>query len=295
MQQLSKLIVAANWRDYEVLDCGDGEKLERWSDRVLVRPDPQVIWPRRNPDLWKNCDAVYRRSSSGGGSWTFLKKLPDSWVMRYEKLRFKVRPTGFKHLGLFPEQQPNWDWIAESIARAKRKIALLNLFGYTGGATVAAAAAGADVCHVDAARGMVEWCRENAALCNLRAAPIKYIVDDCPAFVRRELRRGRLYDAIVMDPPAFGRGRRGEVWKLEDNLWDLLRDCARLLSPNPLFLLLNAYAAGLSPLAPAGMVAAALEGRGGRIEYGEIGLPVKSDGRILPCGVYCRWAPSPTA
>jgi len=289
MIQSGKLLIADKWTDYELLDCGDGQKLERWGPYIFIRPDPQVIWPKVSPGLWKNCDAIYQRSSSGGGAWNFVRKIPEYWTINYHSFKFKVRPTGFKHLGLFPEQQANWDWIMDMINGAQRPVSVLNLFGYTGGATIAAAAANASVCHVDAARGMVDWCRENAALCGLAEAKIKYIVDDCLAFIRREIRRGKSYDAIIMDPPSFGRGKRGEVWKLEDNLWELLDECRKLLGKNPLFLLVNAYTANLSPLVLANMVGASLKDRGGCIESGEIGLPVKSDGKILPCGIYCRW------
>ena len=289
MIQSGKLLIADKWTDYELLDCGDGQKLERWGPYIFIRPDPQVIWPKVSPGLWKNCDAIYQRSSSGGGDWNFVRNIPEYWTINYHSFKFKVRPTGFKHLGLFPEQQANWDWIMDMINGAQRPVSVLNLFGYTGGATIAAAAANASVCHVDAARGMVDWCRENAALCGLAEAKIKYIVDDCLAFIRREIRRGKSYDAIIMDPPSFGRGKRGEVWKLEDNLWELLDECRKLLGKNPLFLLVNAYTANLSPLVLANMVGASLKDRGGCIESGEIGLPVKSDGKILPCGIYCRW------
>ena len=287
--QSSKLLVADQWTDYELLDCGEGQKLERWGKYIFIRPDPQVIWPKVSAELWNNYDAIYQRSSSGGGAWNFVRKIPEHWIINYRSFKFKVRPTGFKHLGLFPEQQANWDWIIDTIKGAQRPVSVLNLFGYTGGATIAAASANASVCHVDAARGMVDWCRENAALCGLEKAPIKYIVDDCLAFIRREIRRGRTYDAIIMDPPSFGRGKRGEVWKLEDNLWELLDECQKLLAKNPLFMLVNAYTANLSPLVLANMLRAILRNRGGRLESGEIGLPVKSDGKILPCGIYCRW------
>lgn len=288
MIKTNSLLVADKWTDYEILDCGEGQKLERWGKYVFIRPDPQVIWPKASPEAWENCDAIYRRSSRGGGAWEFKRKLPDSWLISYGRLKFKVRPTGFKHLGLFPEQQVNWDWIMETIGNAKRPVKLLNLFGYTGGATVASAAAGASVCHVDAARGMVQWCRENMALCGMESAKVKYIVDDCFAYVKREIRRGNFYDAVIMDPPSFGRGKKGEIWKLEDNLWELLDLCRQLMASQPLFMLVNAYTANLSPLVLANMVGAVLKG-GGRIEGGEIGLPVRSDGKILPCGIYCRW------
>jgi len=287
--QSIKLLVADKWTDYELLDCGDGQKLERWGRHVFIRPDPQVIWPKSAGELWGNCDAVYYRSSTGGGAWEFKSKLPVSWTINYRQFSFKVRPTGFKHLGLFPEQQANWDWISETVKNAKRPVKVLNLFGYTGAATVAAASSGASVCHVDAAKAMVEWCKENMALSGLGAAKVKYLVDDCLGFVRREIRRGNIYDAIIMDPPSFGRGKRGELWKLEDNLWELLTECRKLLAQQPLFVLVNAYTANLSPLVLANMVGTILKDCGGRMEGGEIGLPVKSDGKILPCGIYSRW------
>lgn len=290
MIESCKLLIADKWRDYALLDCGDGQKLERWGQYTCIRPDPQVIWPKAAPELWKNYDAIYQRSS-GGGAWGFARSLPAHWILNYHSLKFKVRPTGFKHLGLFPEQQANWDWIIDTVGKEKSRVSVLNLFGYTGGATVAAASAGASVCHVDAARGMVDWCRENAALCGLEKAPIKYLVDDCIGFVRREIRRGNRYGAIIMDPPSFGRGKRGELWKLEDNLWELLDLCRQVLAPQPLFLLINSYTANLSPLVLADMVGAAISRGHGRIGSGEIGLPVKSDGKILPCGIYCRWTP----
>jgi 23S rRNA (cytosine1962-C5)-methyltransferase len=285
----TKLLIAGKWTDYEILDSGEGQKLERWGKFIVIRPDPQVIWPKTSPEIWKHHDAVYHRSSKGGGSWEFKSKLPDSWVISYQQFKFKVRPTGFKHLGLFPEQQANWDWIGETVKNAKRPVRIINLFGYTGGATVAAAGAGAAVCHVDAARGMVAWCRENMMLSELGNAKVKYIVDDCIAFVKREIRRGNLYDAIIMDPPSFGRGKHGEVWELEDNLWELLDLCRKLFDQHPLFMLVNAYTANLSPVVLSNMVDTVLKERGGSMEGGEIGLPVKSDGKILPCGIYCRW------
>lgn len=289
MIQTSSLLIADKWKDYEVLDCGAGQKLERWGQYLLIRPDPQVIWPKASPEAWKNYDAIYHRSALGGGAWEFKSRMPDAWLINYRQFKFKVKPTGFKHLGLFPEQQANWDWIIETIGPAPRLVKVLNLFGYTGGATIAAAAAGAGVCHVDAARGMVAWCRENMALCGLANAQVKYIVEDCLAFVRREIRRGNLYDALIMDPPSFGRGKNSEVWKLEDNLWELLDLCRKLLAPAPLFMLVNAYTANLSPVVLADLVGVALKGRAGRLAAGEIGLPVKSDGKLLPCGIYCRW------
>lgn len=283
------LLLAGNWDDYKLLDGGDGMKQERWGDIVLVRPDPQIIWPKSARKSWDDYDAIYRRSELGGGRWEFKRVLPKFWTVRYRHLTFKVRPTNFKHLGLFPEQAVNWDWLGERIKGRKAPVRLLNLFGYTGGATVAAASAGANVCHVDAAAGMVEWCRENAALNGLAEHPIRYIVDDCLAFVRREIRRQKRYDAIVMDPPSFGRGLRGEVWKLEEQLWELLVESSKLLTNNPLLLLLNCYTAHISPLVVANMVSDILACRRGRLASGELGLPFQNSVKILPCGIYCRW------
>lgn len=285
----SPILLADQWTDYELLDCGDGMKQERWGDVVLVRPDPQIIWPRRSGHEWSGCDAIYRRNSKGGGAWEFRRALPDHWMIGYGGLAFKIRPTGFKHTGLFPEQAVNWDWFSTLIREAGRPVSVLNLFGYTGGATVAAAGAGASVCHVDAADGMVRWCRENMALSGLAGRPVRYMVEDCLKFVRREIRRGRRYDAIIMDPPSFGRGQKGEIWKLEDHLWGLLGDCRQLLSEKPLFFLLNAYTAFLSPTVLRNLLREIMSDAGGELLAGEIGLPVSADGKILPCGVFCRW------
>jgi 23S rRNA (cytosine1962-C5)-methyltransferase len=291
------LLVADRWRDYRLLDCGDGMKQERWGVYTLVRPDPQIIWPRHREKpgaRWEDWDGFYHRSESGGGRWEFRRELPEQWQIGYAPLglTFKIRPTSFKHTGLFPEQAVNWDWFSEKIKSARaagREVAVLNLFGYTGAATVAAAAAGASVCHVDAAEGMVKWCRENAALSGLGDAPIRYIVDDCLKFARREARRERRYDAIIMDPPTYGRGKAGEMWRLEDHLWELLEACRALLSEQPLFFLINAYTARLSPTVVANLLAELLADHGGAISAGEVGLPVQRDGKILPCGIYGRW------
>jgi len=286
----TNLLVARDWRDYELLDTGDGMKLERWGAFVLARPDPQVIWPRTSD--WKDWDGWYHRSDKGGGRWEVRKKLPMSWTADYGQLRFKISPTGFKHTGLFPEQAVNWDWCGERIRSAKtagREVSVLNLFGYTGAATVAAAAAGASVCHVDAAKGMVEWCRENARLSKLSEAPIRYIVDDCVAFVKREIRRGRKYDAIIMDPPSYGHGAGGEVWKMETHFWPLLEDCRKLLSETPLFFLVNAYTTGLSSTALGNVMTLLLSSMGGRLSTGEVGLPIEKSGLTLPCGICGRW------
>lgn len=285
-------LLSDRWREYELLDAGSGLKMERWGEVVLVRPDPQVLWPKRGGGEWKDWDGFYHRSETGGGRWEFRRQLPDSWNLRYDAFTFRIRPTDFKHTGLFPEQAVNWDWCAQKIQAARadrREVSVLNLFGYTGAATVACAAAGASVCHVDAAKGMVQWCRENAALSGLAAAPIRYITDDCLQFVRREARRGRRYDAIILDPPSYGRGAAGEVWKLQTDLWDLLLECRALLSERPLFLLLNSYAAGLSPLVVQNLLSELFPARGGKITAGELGLPIRSDGKVLPCGVCGRW------
>ncbi len=285
------LLTADQWNDYALLDCGDGMKQERWGDHILVRPDPQIIWPRRSGRPWEDCDAIYHRSSKGGGNWEFRTRLPEEWTIGYRDLKFRIRPTNFKHTGLFPEQAVNWDWFSRLIAASGRPVDVLNLFGYTGAATVAAAKAGASVCHVDAAKGMVDWCRRNAELSGLAEAPIRYIADDCLKFVRREIRRGRRYDAIIMDPPSFGRGKGGETWKLENDLWPFLQECRKLLSEQPLFFLINAYTAYLSPTVLANLLTEALRdlGDAGTFASGEVGLPVQSDGKILPCGIFARW------
>ena len=291
------LIVADRWQDYQLLDCGDGMKQEKWGPYTLVRPDPQIIWPRSGAaKKWDDWDGFYHRSETGGGQWEYRQKLPEEWTVRYDALTFRIHPTSFKHTGLFPEQAVNWDWFSQKIREARaggREISVLNLFGYTGAATVAAAAAGASVCHVDAAEGMVKWCRENVALSGLVDAPIRYIVDDCLKFVRREIKRGRKYDAIIMDPPTYGRGSTGEMWRLEDHLWELLGECRALLSGTPLFFLINAYTARLSPTVVANLLAELFHGRGGAITAGEVGLPIRRDGKVLPCGIYGRWEAGP--
>jgi 23S rRNA (cytosine1962-C5)-methyltransferase len=292
--QRPALIVADRWRDYQLLDCGLGMKQERWGPHILVRPDPQIIWPRSGgAAAWEQWDGCYHRSETGGGRWEFRRPLPVYWEIGYGALRFKIRPTSFKHTGLFPEQAVNWDWFAEKIRAARaagREVSVLNLFGYTGAATCAAAAAGASVCHVDAAEGMVKWCRENIALSGLADAPVRTITDDCMKFVRREIKRGHRYDAIIMDPPVYGRGSGGEMWKLEDHLWSLLRECREVLGDRPLFFLINAYTARLSPTVVVNLLAALLHDiPGGTITGGEVGLPIQRDGKTLPCGIYGRW------
>jgi 23S rRNA (cytosine1962-C5)-methyltransferase len=286
------LLLADQWQDYQLLDTGDGMKCERWGEFTLVRPDPQIIWPRRGGKPWTGWDAFYHRSEKGGGQWEFKRRLPESWTVRYKKLSFQIKPTSFKHTGLFPEQAPNWDWCSERIVAARaagREVSVLNLFGYTGAASVAAAAAGAQVCHVDAAKGMVDWCGVNAETSGLKRESIRYIVDDCVKFVRREVKRGRRYDALIMDPPSYGRGANGELWKLETHLWGLLEECRAVLSESPLFFLINAYTTGLSPTVLANLLAELMHDHSGAISTGEVGLPIQADGRVLPCGIYGRW------
>ena len=282
--------LADAWKDYEVLDTSGGEKLERWGKYVLVRPDPQVIWntPKDDP-LWRKYDARYARSSTGGGKWANLR-LPEHWQGKYRELTFNVKPMNFKHTGVFPEQAANWDFIMETIRGAGRPINALNLFAYTGGATLACAAAGASVCHVDAAKGMVAWAKENAKSSGLEDRPIRWIVDDCAKFVEREIRRGRRYDAIIMDPPSYGRGPSGEIWKLEENLWPFVQLVSQVLSDKPLFVIINSYTTGLAPSVVGYIMDSIFTKRfGGHSECGELGLPVKDSGLILPCGSTGRW------
>ena len=278
------------WKDYEVLDTSGGEKLERWGKYVLVRPDPQVIWntPKDDP-LWRKYDARYARSSTGGGKWANLR-LPEHWQVKYRELTFNVKPMNFKHTGVFPEQAANWDFIMETIRGAGRPINALNLFAYTGGATLACAEAGASVCHVDAAKGMVAWAKENAKSSGLEDRPIRWIVDDCAKFVEREIRRGRRYDAIIMDPPSYGRGPSGEIWKLEENLWPFVQLVSQVLSDKPLFVIINSYTTGLAPSVVGYIMDSIFTKRfGGHSECGELGLPVKDSGLVLPCGSTGRW------
>ena len=282
--------LADSWKDYEVLDTSAGEKLERWGKYLLVRPDPQVIWntPKDDP-LWRKYDARYARSSTGGGKWANLR-LPEHWQVKYRELTFNVKPMNFKHTGIFPEQAANWDFIMETIRGAGRPINALNLFAYTGGATLACAAAGASVCHVDAAKGMVAWAKENAKSSGLEDRPIRWIVDDCAKFVEREIRRGRRYDAIIMDPPSYGRGPSGEIWKLEENLWPFVQLVSQVLSDKPLFVIINSYTTGLAPSVVGYIMDSIFTKRfGGHSECGELGLPVKDSGLILPCGSTGRW------
>lgn len=282
--------ISDGWRDYALIDCGGGERLERWGDYYLVRPDPQALWCRSSNDPhWKSPDARYLRSSSGGGRWEKFS-LPEQWTIRYRNLTFQVKPMNFKHTGIFPEQAANWDWTAQQIARAKTPVRVLNLFAYTGAATLSASAAGALLCHVDAARGMVQWGRENARLSHLADRPIRWIIDDCLKFVEREKRRGSRYEGIIMDPPSFGRGPNGETWKIEAEIDGLIRSVSELLSDEPLFLMINSYSSGLSPEAVAYMTRDIVERRwGGQTECAELGLPVQASGLALPCGATTRW------
>ncbi len=279
-----------DFEDYELLDCSDGEKLERWGNIILIRPDPQVLWQteRANP-LWYNAHARYHRSKSGGGHWETYKKVPDVWSIKYKDLTFNLKPMGFKHTGLFPEQAVNWD-LMSSLIREHQGAKVLNLFGYTGAATLACAAAGASVTHVDASKGMVLWAKDNAAASGLSDRPIRWLVDDCVKFVKREIRRGNHYDGIVMDPPSYGRGPDGEVWKIEEQIYELLTLCEQLLSDEPLFFLLNSYTAGLSPSVMKYLVSSVIaDKRGGSVECDEIGIPVTDSKLVLPCGNTAVW------
>ena len=283
--------IASGWKDYKLIDTSDKERLETWGNISLIRPDPQVIWKtkRENP-LWYKADGHYIRSDKGGGTWQYKSKIPQSWQISYKNLKFIIKPTNFKHTGLFPEQAVNWDMMSSLIKNAGRPISVINLFAYTGGATLACAQAGASVCHVDAAKGMVEWARENAAASGLSDKPIRWIVDDCEKFIRREIKRGRKYDAIIMDPPSYGRGPNGELWKLEDSIHALVELCTEVLSDNPLFFVLNSYTTGLPPSVMAYIFGVALKEKfGGTVTADEIGLPVENTGLILPCGSTAIW------
>ncbi len=281
---------AQHWQDYEILDTSCGEKLERWGEYLLVRPDPQVIWntPKTNPG-WKKRNGHYHRSSKGGGEWEFFH-LPDEWNIHYKELTFRLKPFSFKHTGLFPEQAVNWDWFSSLIREAKKPVSVLNLFAYTGGATLAAAKAGARVTHVDASKGMVTWAKENAAASGLGDAPIRWLVDDCVKFVEREIRRGNTYDAIIMDPPSYGRGPKGEIWKIEESIFPFIEQTAKILSKDAIFYLINSYTTGLQPAVLSYMIHTAIvPGFGGQVSADEIGLPVKANGLVLPCGASGRW------
>ena len=285
--------IADQWKDYQVLDTSKGEKLERWGDYLLVRPDPQVIWdtPKKNPG-WKKMNGHYHRSKKGGGEWEFFN-LPEQWTIQYKDLTFNLKPFSFKHTGLFPEQATNWDWFGDKIRKAGRPVKVLNLFAYTGGATLAAAAAGASVTHVDASKGMVTWAKENAVSSGLKDAPIRWIVDDCAKFVEREIRRGRRYDAIIMDPPSYGRGPSGEVWRLEENLYPFVELVSGVLSDDPLFIVLNSYTTGLAPSVLTYILETLISKKfGGHTVSDELGLPVTQSGLVLPCGATGRWTSS---
>lgn len=282
--------LADQWKDYEVIDCTDGEKLERWGKYTLLRPDPQVIWQTKKEDRrWRKLNAHYHRSKKGGGEWEFFD-LPEQWDIHYKKLTFRLKPFSFKHTGLFPEQAVNWDWFSEKIRKAGRPVKVLNLFAYTGGATLAAAEAGASVTHVDASKGMVSWAKENAVVSGLGDKPIRWLVDDCVKFVEREIRRGNHYDGIIMDPPSYGRGPKGEIWKIEEKIYPLVQLCEQLLTDDPLFFLINSYTTGLQPAVLAYMLGSVIEKKhGGKVQAEEIGLPVSSNGLVLPCGASGRW------
>ena len=281
--------LANNWKDYEILDMANGEKLERWGNVILIRPDPQIIWNKKeHEEKWKTANAIYNRSKTGGGSWQYKKKMPSEWKIKYKDLTFNIKPMGFKHTGLFPEQAVNWDWMMEKIKSAKRDIKVLNLFAYTGGATVACLSAGASVCHVDSSKGMVSWAKENVISSRLKDRPVRYIVDDVVKFVNREIRRGNKYDAIIMDPPSYGRGAKGEVWRFEDDITDLVELCTKVLSKKPLFFLINSYTTGISAKVLENILRINIK-NDGIFESGEVGLPMKDSKLVLPCGIYGKW------
>ena len=283
--------VANNWKDYEILDMANGEKLERWGNITLIRPDPQIIWKEKSfPEKWKNANAKYNRSNTGGGNWNFIKPLPKSWQIKYKDLTFNIKPMGFKHTGIFPEQAVNWDWMMNKIRNSNREIKVLNLFAYTGGASVACLKAGASVCHVDSSKGMCEWAKENVASSGLRERPIRFLIDDVVKFVNREIRRGNKYDGIIMDPPSYGRGANGEVWKFEENIADLVKLCMNVLSDKPLFFLINSYTTGISSQVLENLLRINIPKKvGGKFSHGELGLPMTNSKLILPCGIYGRW------
>ena len=287
--------IASEWKEYKILDMANGQKLEKWGNIILSRPDPQIIWKEKTfPNKWKEINATYNRSKTGGGSWDFKKKLPSQWQIHYKNLTFNIKPMGFKHTGLFPEQAVNWDWMINKIKtekqRTNREIKVLNLFAYTGGATVACLSAGASVCHVDSSKGMTTWAKENVASSGLEKRPVRYIVDDVVKFVNREIRRGNKYDAIIMDPPSYGRGVKGEVWQFENNIYDLVELCTNILSNKPIFFLINSYTTGISSTVLKNILELTVERKHkGKIEAGEIGLPMENSKLILPCGIYGRW------
>lgn len=282
--------IANDWKDYEILDMANGEKLERWGNIYLIRPDPQIIWKDKSyPNKWNMANARYNRSNTGGGAWEYKKRLPESWQIKYKNLTFNIKPMGFKHTGLFPEQAVNWDWMIKKIKDSKREINVLNLFAYTGGATVACLSAGAKVCHVDSSKGMTTWAKENVESSGLRDRPVRFIIDDVVKFVQREIRRERKYDAIIMDPPSYGRGKNGEVWQFENNIADLVELCTKVLSDDPLFFLINSYTTGISAKVLENILYLNMKNVKGTISSGEIGLPMKDSKLVLPCGIYGRW------
>ena len=282
--------IANEWKDYEILDMANGEKLEKWGNIYLIRPDPQIIWKDKSyPNKWNMANARYNRSNTGGGAWEYKKRLPESWQIKYKNLTFNVKPMGFKHTGLFPEQAVNWDWMIKKIKDSKREINVLNLFAYTGGATVACLSAGAKVCHVDSSKGMTTWAKENVESSGLRDRPVRFIIDDVIKFVQREIRRERKYDAIIMDPPSYGRGKNGEVWQFENNISDLVELCTKVLSDDPLFFLINSYTTGISSKVLENLLYLNMKKYKGIISSGEIGLPMKDSKLVLPCGIYGRW------
>ncbi len=286
------MIISKDWKDYEILDMADGEKLERWGNILLIRPDPQIIWKQKQkPTLWKKANAHYHRSKSGGGEWEFIKDVPKVWSISYKNLVFNLKPMGFKHTGLFPEQAVNWDFMISKIKNANRPIKVLNLFAYTGGATVACLSAGASVCHVDSSKGMTAWAKENVISSGLKDKPVRFIIDDVIKFVEREIRRGNHYDAIVMDPPSYGRGANGEVWNIEESLFHLVELCTKVLSDKPLFFLINSYTTGLSPTILANILSMTIKQKG-KVSCGEVGLPMSDSKLVLPCGIYGRWEES---
>jgi 23S rRNA (cytosine1962-C5)-methyltransferase len=289
------MLIADGWKDYELIDAGAGERLERWGPYILRRPDPQALWPKSaTAAAWEQVHGHYHRSSSGGGEWEFRSKLPERWTIRYHELSFYVKAMGFKHTGIFPEQAVNWDWLMRLIQARREPVRVLNLFAYTGGASVAAAAAGAEVCHVDAAKGIVALAKENLALSGLAERPVRFIVDDALKFARREGRRGRQYEGVIMDPPSYGRGPDGELWKIEDELYGLIKECVAIFAERPLFFLINSYKTGLAPTVIQNMLAMALpKNHSGRFSSNEIGLPITASGLVLPCGVSCRWEATP--
>lgn len=284
------MIIANKWEDYKIIDMADGQKLEKWENIVLSRPDPQIIWKYKSfPNEWKKANAIYSRSKTGGGTWEYKTKVPNSWQIKYKDLIFNVKPMGFKHTGLFPEQAVNWDWMREKIENSKRNIKILNLFAYTGGATVACLASGAEVCHVDSSKGMVTWAKENVQSSGLADKKVRYIVDDVVKFVNREIRRGNKYDGIIMDPPSYGRGKNGEVWQFENNIYELIELCINVLSDKPLFFLVNSYTTGISSTVLANILNLTINKKyHGKVEAGEIGLPMENSKLILPCGIYGR-------